>query len=254
MTATSHAPVTNGGQFALRPLRRSGLTEGVAQQILAQIKDNNLPPGTKMPSERELMSAMEVGRSTIREALKGLEVQGYVEIRHGQGAFVSDGPPDAAAESMLPAALAKGVTADLIEARRPVELEIARLAPLRRTKADIDDFRDVLSGHRESIRNGELATPFAARFHLVLAQAAHNEVLYAFVSSLIPLFEERGPALEAHPEFRQWEYRQHRNLFEAVRSKDVTLTVARMHEHLDQTSVYHQGSPLLSGQRFLPHV
>ena len=70
-----------------------------------------------MPSERELMQALNVGRSTVREALNGLVMLGVIEIRHGQGAFVTERPHSQAEPEAIAAALAKGVTRDLLEVR-----------------------------------------------------------------------------------------------------------------------------------------
>ena len=89
-----------------------------------------------MPSERELQQALGVGRSTIREAMTGLAMLGVVEVRHGEGTFVAAEPELVGATGGIATALAKGVTPTLLEARRPVESEIARLAALRRDDAD----------------------------------------------------------------------------------------------------------------------
>ena len=77
----------------LKPPPRYKLAETVAQQLLAQVRSGAYAPGARMPSERELMASLEVGRSTIREALNGLAVLGVIEIRHGQGAFVVNTDP-----------------------------------------------------------------------------------------------------------------------------------------------------------------
>src|SRR5690348_5907311 len=131
--------MSNDGRaaLALEPPRRRKLTEAVAQQLLEQIREQKLRPGTRMPSERELMRALNVGRSTVREALNGLALLGVIEIRHGQGAFVAAVPGEGVSEE-LGAALAKGVTRDLLEARKAIEVEVARLAAVRRTDQDLD--------------------------------------------------------------------------------------------------------------------
>src|SRR5207253_7246709 len=78
--------------FALWPVPRRKLTDTVAQQLLAEIRQRGLTAGTRMPSERELQRALGVGRSTVREAMTGLAMLGVVEIRHGEGAFVAVDP------------------------------------------------------------------------------------------------------------------------------------------------------------------
>src|SRR5712691_5056477 len=95
--------------LTLRPTQRRKLTEEVAQQLLGQIRERRLAPETRMPSERELMRALGVGRSTIREALNGLALLGVIEIRHGQGVFVAGGASRERGPEELSAALAKGV-------------------------------------------------------------------------------------------------------------------------------------------------
>ena len=151
-----------------------------------------------MPSERELMASLGVGRSTIREALNGLAVLGVIEIRHGQGAFVVHTDP-ATPPGALTASLAKGVTRDLLEARVAVELTIAELASRRRTPADIREIEAILEVHAALLERDEPAAEAAARFHLELAEAAHNEVLAGFIESVMGLLMERGPELELQP-------------------------------------------------------
>ena len=85
---------------------RSKLAETVAQQLLAELRDKRPAPGSKIPSERELMAALGVGRSTIREAINGLAMLGVLEIRHGQGAFVLDPDPSLAIGAALAGILA----------------------------------------------------------------------------------------------------------------------------------------------------
>src|SRR6478752_9224709 len=77
-------------KLGLSPVTRRKLTETVAEQLLQAIRE--LPPGTRVPSERELTRELGVGRSTVREALNGIAMLGIVEIRHGQGVFVAEAP------------------------------------------------------------------------------------------------------------------------------------------------------------------
>ena len=113
-------------RLALSPVTRRKLTATVAEQLLTAIRD--LPPGTKVPSERELTRELGVGRSTVREALNGIAMLGIVEIRHGQGVFVTGEAPPDGEPSAITAALERGVTNEFIEARLIVEVEVARLA------------------------------------------------------------------------------------------------------------------------------
>ena len=191
-----------------------------------------------MPSERELMASLAVGRSTIREALNGLAVLGVIEIRHGQGAFVIHTDP-ATSPGTLTTSLAKGVTRDLLEARVAVEVTIAELAARRRTPADIREIEAILDEHAALLERDEPAAELAARFHLEIAEAAHNEVLAGFIESVMGLLMERGPELELRRGYREWELREHAGLLEAVRDGDPELAAQRMREHLGAMTRHH---------------
>lgn len=224
----------------LSPISRSKLAETVAQRLIGQIRDNGLAPGTRMPSERELMSALGVGRSTIREAMNGLAMLGVLEIRHGQGAFVRDPDGGTAVPRGIAAALSRGITRDLFEARHVVEVHVARLAAQRRTEADLNEIGACLADHAHALEMGELAVEPSVRFHVRIGEAAHSEVLCSFVRSFADLLTERGPALEAVDGYREWELDQHRAVFEPIRDGDPEAAAARMAAHLEQVIPYHE--------------
>ena len=226
-------------QLALSRVPRSKLAEQVAEQIMERIREQGVEPGTRLPSERELMSALKVGRSSVREAINGLAMLGVVEIRHGQGVFVAD-RSRIQGQGAIIAALAKGVTRELFEARRVVEPEAARLAAERRTDAELEEMRQTLDRHAERIAAGELAVEESVAFHLRIAEAAHNELLAGFVSSFSELLAERGPILEELPGFQEWELQQHTSVFEPVRDADPELAAERMLAHLDAVVGYHE--------------
>jgi DNA-binding FadR family transcriptional regulator len=225
--------------LTLSRIPRRKLAERVAQQLLEQIRLKSLPPGAKLPSERELQAALGVGRSTIREAINGLAMMGVIDIRHGAGVFVAERArpqgPDAVA-----AALAKGVTRELFEARRVVEVEAARLAAERRTDSELKEIEEILGVHARLVAEGELGVGPSVAFHLKLAEAAHNEVLAGFVASFTDQLAERGPILEEIEGFPKWEVAQHRSVYDPVRDRNAGLAARRMRAHLDAVIVYHE--------------
>jgi DNA-binding FadR family transcriptional regulator len=232
--------VSSAQELSLSPVPRSKLAETVATQLLTEIRDKQLEPGTRLPSERELMRAFGVGRSSIREAINGLATLGAIEVRHGAGAFVTDAAAGVARSRSIAAALAGGVTRELFEARRIVEVETARLAAARRTDEDLRDIASALDDHRRAIENGDPAVEPSVRFHIEIAEAAHNEVLAGFVGTFAELLGERGPILEAVPGFREWEIEQHRSVFEPIEAGDPDLATERMRGHLDAVVPYHE--------------
>jgi DNA-binding FadR family transcriptional regulator len=229
-------------EFPLEQAPRRKLAETVAQQLLDAVR--TLEPGTRIPSEKELTQMLGVGRSTVREALNGLALLGSVEIRHGQGVFVA--PPatleaSSAEPGTIVGALTKGVTHDLLEARQIVEVAIARLAAQRRTEIELQEMEAVLNAHRDAIVRVQSPAKHGMQFHVLLAQAAHNEVLEGVFHSFMKLMFSRGPRLyqDVHG-FAAWELDQHQRLYEAIRDGDADAAAERMSAHVGSMAEHYR--------------
>lgn len=226
-------------KLTLSRIPRHKLAESVAQQLLEQIRSEPIAPGTKLPSERDLQAALGVGRSTVREAINGLAMMGVIEIRHGAGAYVAKRSRQAGSEAIV-AALAKGVTRELFEARRIVEVEGARLAAERRTDAELRELAAILDEHAVLVADGQPAVDQSVAFHLRIAEAAHNELIAGFVASFSDQLAERGPILEQIGGFQDWELAQHRGVYEPIADANPGLAARRMRAHLDAVVGYHE--------------
>jgi GntR family transcriptional regulator, transcriptional repressor for pyruvate dehydrogenase complex len=214
-------------QITFAPTPRRKLTDTVTRQLLDAVRGR--APGTRLPSERELVEQLGVGRSTVREALKGLALIGVVEIRHGQGVFVAT--HDAAVPGVVNVQTAEAGA--LREARDLLEPEIARLAALRRTPADLAALEAVLAAHRAHVEAGTPPLIETSRFHILLAEAAHNGVLLAVVRPFFRLMAEQGPHFyEVEPGFAAWELGEHAAILDAVREGDGELARERAATHV----------------------
>jgi GntR family transcriptional regulator, transcriptional repressor for pyruvate dehydrogenase complex len=218
-------------EFSLKPAPRQKLAETVAQQLFEAIRE--LPPGTRVPPERELTKELGVGRSTVREALNGLALMGVVDIRHGQGVFVAEPKSDDDPADALEQALMKGVTREFIEARLVVEVEIARFAAERRTDGDLQHIAETLEELKRALgAPTKRALKPATQFNLAVAEAAHNEVLASVMRPFVRLMIERAPALYDQEEFRRWDIEDLTRIYEAIREGDGDLAALRMREHI----------------------
>jgi GntR family transcriptional repressor for pyruvate dehydrogenase complex len=226
--------------LALTKAPRRKLAETVGEQLAEAVKD--LPAGTRVPSERELMKSLGVGRSTVREALNGLALLGLVEIRHGQGVFVTEKPPEQEiGTSELQKALMKGVTRDFIEARLVVEVEVARLAAERRTDADLQRIEETVEALKaKGDASVEEALEPATQFNQAVADAAHNEVLAGMIGSFVQLMVERGPDLYEREGFRDWDVNEHTRIYEAIAAGDPDQAASRMREHILALDKYYR--------------
>jgi GntR family transcriptional repressor for pyruvate dehydrogenase complex len=218
-------------EFALKPAPRQKLAETVAQQLFEAIRE--LPPGTRVPPERELTKELGVGRSTVREALNGLALMGVVDIRHGQGVFVAERKDEEDSTDALEQALMKGVTREFIEARLVVEVEIARFAAQRRTDGDLQQIAETIEELKRAIgAPTKRALKPATQFNLAVAEAAHNEVLASLMRPFVRLMIERAPALYDQEDFRRWDIEDLTRIYEAIREGDGDLAAQRMREHI----------------------
>jgi GntR family transcriptional repressor for pyruvate dehydrogenase complex len=231
--APSESPHLN-----LVPAARARLTESVAQQLLAAIGD--LEPGTRVPTERELTKSLRVSRTTLREALRGLAVLGVIEIHHGQGMFVAS-HPSVGGYGELNAALSKGVTRDMIEARRIIVVEVARLAAVRRTDEDIGGLAAAVDAHRRAVRAGRAPVREGLQFDIALGEASHNEVLTGVIRSFHRLMAPRNKILyERVVDFGERDLEAHIGIFEAIRDGNADEAAIRMADHVTQAHEVYQ--------------
>jgi DNA-binding FadR family transcriptional regulator len=227
---------------------RRTLAETVAQRLLDAVRSQ--PPGTRMPSERALAEQLDVGRSTIREALNALATLGVLDIRHGRGVFVASSEPAGWSGSAIVPALIKAETNALLEARLVIQPEVVRLAAERRTDADLRALEEVLDAQRRlsELADFTRATKTGAEFDIRLAEAGRNEVLTGMIRSLFQRMLERTPRLyELHAGFGRWDVAEHEGIYAAVRDADGELAACRMRDHvLAIKSIYERhgiGSP-----------
>jgi GntR family transcriptional repressor for pyruvate dehydrogenase complex len=176
--------------LVLEQPRKVTVVESIVEQIVRQIQTGRLKPGDKLPSERQLIDMLGVGRSSIREALQGLAAIGLVESRAGQGTFVNQNihllMPDLEHPG-LSANLQREMRLNLIEARRIVELDIVELAAQRATPDNITQLQTLFERYRNAV--SARAFPQAARanydFHLALAQMGQNPFLAPMLDHLL---------------------------------------------------------------------
>src|SRR5438045_9105353 len=140
----------------LEPVRRSRIYEHIVEQIQALIGDGKLRPGDQLPPERVLAETFKVSRTSLREALRALELSGYIEGRQGGGTFVRAPSANDIVQPMATALLAgKRELVDVLEVREMIEPALARLAALRPTEAQIGELDNILARQAEKVDCGE---------------------------------------------------------------------------------------------------
>ncbi len=169
----------------MHPLYRTNLAETAADSIRGEIRAKRWSIGEKLPNEAALSAMLSVSRGTIREAVRVLVSQGYLETRQGSGTYLRSDVDRSGSLDMARRASLR----DRFEARCALDVEGARLAALRHTPAIIANLRDLLS--LRGTHQGRGDTGFIARdlaFHQAVIAASGNDAMidiYAFFSASI---------------------------------------------------------------------
>ncbi|MFD2046307.1 FadR/GntR family transcriptional regulator [Ornithinibacillus salinisoli] len=132
--------------------------QGVLQEIRKLIDEHKLKTGDKLPSERELSEKLHAGRSSIREALRAMELLGLIETRHGEGTFLSAYRPYQTVEVLASFILQENSTrSDLIATKKILEKEAAKLAFQHMKAKEIIDLQEIISKHEDDLNKQHLA-------------------------------------------------------------------------------------------------
>ncbi|MBX6322533.1 MAG: FadR family transcriptional regulator [Rhodospirillaceae bacterium] len=235
----------------LVPVERRTAAQSVAEQILAMIRRGALKPGDQLPPERELMEKLSVGRSSIREAMQILATLNVVSSHPGSGTYVRKPSPDEILRPEVVGLLISNAMAmELLEARQMIEPFCVRLACLRATDEDLARIEDLLDRHQEALNAGRSVNEHAARFHVLLAAAAHNRVAVSFMESIIGLLMARGRRTDRIPGYAQREIEEHREVLRLVRLRDADRAESAIRAHvLGSAATYDtmEGAPDLLG-------
>jgi GntR family transcriptional repressor for pyruvate dehydrogenase complex len=219
----------------LSAARPSTTAQVVVDQLLELILTGKLRPGDQLPSEPELMRRLEVGRSTVREALRTLAARNLIEVRPGRGSFVREvDVAEVFDGDLLHLLLGGEAMAAVQEVRQMLETQSVAIAATRATKADLDAIRAVVDQLSMAAGSGTSVYQYGLDFHLAIAKATHNPVLAKLYSAIARLLREhQQPAYERRSDPAE-ELNSHRRLYEAIKARKPELARRLMRRHLEE--------------------
>ena len=219
--------------------RQRSLAQEVVEALQAPIRDGRVAPGTKLPSEGQVMAALRVSRTVVREALSKLQAAGLVATRHGVGTFVV-GRGDEAGFRLGPQHLEtlRDVIA-MLELRMGVETEAAGLAAQRRTPANLKVMREALDEFAAAVEVRRDAVAADFRFHSEIARATQNahfsNLLDTLGSRIIPRsrLEPDATTLDRDRQaYLRHVNAEHESIHDAIARQDAEGARAAMRTHL----------------------
>jgi DNA-binding FadR family transcriptional regulator len=172
----------------LATTRRTGLVEQVIGQLRELVADGEWRVGQRIPTEAELAAALSVGRNTVREAVRALAHSGLLEVRQGDGTYVL-------ATSEVSGAIRRLCGSELrevLQVRRTLEVEGARLAATSRTDAELATLGALLDERDRALAQGDLDdfVRIDAEFHATVVQCGRNSLLSELYRGLTEVVEQ----------------------------------------------------------------
>lgn len=218
------------------PVERTKLTNSVFEQLLSYVVGGSWKPGDRIPPERELCQQLGIARTSLREALKAMELVGMLDSRVGDGTFVCP------RSEFLSRPLLWAFTGtdheelqEIMEARTIIEANLAGLAAKRGTPDQIKKIGDAVQQMRDSIARGDSILDADMAFHLAVSAAAHNGVLTNAVRLLRNLMRQWIYYKLMIPDIPDIVLKRHVAIYRAIAARKVNAASNAMRFHLEET-------------------
>jgi GntR family transcriptional repressor for pyruvate dehydrogenase complex len=227
-------------EFYMEPVRNARASRTVAEVLREAILTGELKDGAVLPSERDLAGQADVSRGSVREALRGLEAEGLIEVRAGRsgGAVVRVPGPHSLGRPV--AAFLRGAGLDnrpLVETLLVLEPAIAAIAAETRTDEDLAKLSDLVDRMVASPDHVERVM-LNADWHTALAEATHNPILAGILSGLAEAIRASTTDVEAFAAdgVRERTVASYRSLLEALEAQDANAAETLMFRHITAAS------------------
>lgn len=222
----------------LNNLTRQTLPEQVAENLIDFIASTGLKPGELLPSTAKLSESFGVSRPVVREGLRSLASLGIIEIVNGKGAIVK--PIDGRLLHLFfqrAVQLQHKSVMELMEVRKPLEIQSTILATKRHTPKDLIRMEEIVVAMAQNLPNLETYANLDVEFHLSIAAAARNTMMYYLIGSIRESLEDvmlqglRSRQSQAELERVQ---QMHEMIFEGIKAKDSDRAAEIMTVHFDE--------------------
>ena len=242
--ASTH-DVKNIDKTLFKPIKKNRLYEDIVDYVKQLIIQGELKPSDKLPSERDLAERFAVGRPTVREAIRTLELMGLVEVHHGQKGTTIKNPEldtymDSVREQMSWMIQIKRTTLQqLAEVRDSLETRIALLAAERATKGQLMDMKTTLEEMKSCTEDVDAYLEKGIEFHRVMARATQNPIFHATWTAFADLiFKYYKDLLEglSNKKILNRLYLANVGVYQAILTKNPQKIRVAMIQHIDAES------------------
>ncbi len=221
---------------AVTTIARTKLTTSVFEQLLSYVVGGSWKPGDRIPPERDLCQQLGIARTSLREALKAMELVGMLDSRVGDGTFVCP------RSEFLSRPLLWAFTGtdheelqEIMEARTIIEENLAGLAAERGSAEEIEEIGRAVQLMRDSIARGDSILAADMAFHLAVSAAARNGVMRNAVQLLRNLMRQWISYKLLIPDVPQMVLKRHNAIYRAIAARKPNAARRAMRLHLEET-------------------
>lgn len=202
---------------SLQPIVKENVTKIIVQQLTEYILDE-LEDGDKLPSEKELIDDLQIGRSSLREALRAVEALGLIEVRAGSGSYVTK-DTGKIFRKPIELGLFSGSQSieELIEARAVFELGLVDLIVDHIDEKALEELEDAVEQMEASGEDLEKVLAADFLFHQILYRTTRNNILYHISDLVYQIISEVKHEYFTKPEHFRISCKLHRNIVEALK-------------------------------------
>jgi GntR family transcriptional regulator, sialic acid-inducible nan operon repressor len=237
----SRAPAAASALKAVAPIQRRKLYQELLDRLLTRLRAGEFPPGSRLPSERQLMEIYEVGRPAVREALFALQRMGLISITHGDRARVMEVSADAAIRQVSEMARYLLETSPrslehLKQVRMFFEVGMVRIAAERATRADLARLRRALEEHEAALVDGEQFLEKDMAFHHTIAGITGNPIFEAISRAMLEWLQRFHTDLVRAPGREPVGLAEHARIVECIARHDPDAAADAMTAHLKRAA------------------
>jgi DNA-binding FadR family transcriptional regulator len=201
-----------------------------------QLLSGRLKPGEKLLSERELSLSLGVSRPVLREALRSLAMLGFLDIRHGKGAYVKAADVSVLTDFFtFSLAQQPDILDDVMQARIAIECQAIRLTCERAEDGDLSRIGSKLTRLMDTLHDPETGGDADYAFHLAIVEAARSPALLTLYQAITELLRrshvERRRQTISVPGIRDYLVEAHREVFLSILARDPDAAEARLRDH-----------------------
>jgi GntR family transcriptional regulator, transcriptional repressor for pyruvate dehydrogenase complex len=209
------------------------LTMQVVSHVRSLIEEGTLKPGDKIPPEREFAKKLKISRASLRAGIGHLAAMGVLNVRHGVGTFVADGPPVLGTAPLALLGALHGFTlGQMFEARLILESHLAALAAERGREEHFAAMAEEVAEMYATFHEPQEYLIHDMRFHRTIAEASGNPILALLMETIMTtLYDERRKTVERSRDLKQ-AAETHREIYRAIRSHHAAKARAAMERHL----------------------